>query len=249
VKRQSALLQVSEAHLAILPDEDGDTPLHLSIIHENVRLTQHLVKLIVGVYMNLDIANNMRQTPLHLAIITRQPHIVQMLVQAGASVNFPDRKGNTALHLAAARRDMQVLQILARATSPVPDFNCKNFAGLAPVHLATRESSIDVLKFLFQTGANKNAMDACSGRTPLHYAVEAENFILVNFLLESGCNVNSATFSGNTPLHIAAGRRLKEIVALLMAYGANPALANGEGDFPTDLPASLLMQRARMNAH
>ena len=24
-KRQSALLQVSEAHLAILPDEDGDT--------------------------------------------------------------------------------------------------------------------------------------------------------------------------------------------------------------------------------
>ena len=30
--------------------------------------------------------------------------------------------------------------------------------GLAPVHLATRESSIDVLKFLFQMGANKNAM-------------------------------------------------------------------------------------------
>ena len=25
VKKQSALLQVSEAHLAILPDEDGDT--------------------------------------------------------------------------------------------------------------------------------------------------------------------------------------------------------------------------------
>ena len=36
-------------------------PLHLSIIHENVRLTQHLVRLIVGVHMNLDIANNMRQ--------------------------------------------------------------------------------------------------------------------------------------------------------------------------------------------
>ena len=37
-------------------------PLHLAIIHENVRLTQYLVKLIVRVYMNnLDIANNMRQ--------------------------------------------------------------------------------------------------------------------------------------------------------------------------------------------
>jgi len=45
-------------------------------------------------------------------------------------------------------------------------------------------------------GANKNAADACSGRTPLHYAVEAENFILVNFLLENGANVNAATFAG-----------------------------------------------------
>ena len=36
-------------------------PLHLAVIHENFGLTQYLVKLIVGVNMNLDIANNMRQ--------------------------------------------------------------------------------------------------------------------------------------------------------------------------------------------
>lgn len=69
------------------------------------------------------------QTPLHLAIITRQPHLVQLLVQAGASVNFPDRKGNTAIHLAAARRDVKILQLLSQATSPLPDYNAKNFAG------------------------------------------------------------------------------------------------------------------------
>ena len=74
---------------------------------------------------------NYPQTPLHLAVITRQPHMVQLLVEAGASVNFPDRKGNTALHLASARRDTRILQILSRATSPLPDFNCKNFAGIS----------------------------------------------------------------------------------------------------------------------
>lgn len=105
------------------------SPLHLAIIHENFELTQYLVKLIVGVYMNLDIANNMRQTPLHLAVITRQPQMVQLLVGAGASVNFPDRKGNTALHLAAARRDVRILQLLAQATNPLPDYNAKNFFG------------------------------------------------------------------------------------------------------------------------
>lgn len=36
-------------------------PLHLAIIHENFTLTQYLIQLIVGVHMNLDIANNMRQ--------------------------------------------------------------------------------------------------------------------------------------------------------------------------------------------
>ena len=36
-------------------------PLHLAIIQENIPLTFYLVRLITGVHMNLDIANNMRQ--------------------------------------------------------------------------------------------------------------------------------------------------------------------------------------------
>ena len=46
-------------------------PLHLAIIHENTNLTQYLVKLIVGVYMNLDISNNMRQVSVvHVHVLT-----------------------------------------------------------------------------------------------------------------------------------------------------------------------------------
>ena len=32
-----------------------------------------------------------------------------------------------------------------------------NGTGLTAVHVATREASIDILKFLFQMGSNKNA--------------------------------------------------------------------------------------------
>lgn len=31
------------------------------------------------------------------------------------------------------------------------------YLGLTPVHVATKEASIEVLKYLFQIGANKNA--------------------------------------------------------------------------------------------
>ena len=41
-----------------------------------------------------------------------------------------------------------------------PNYCCPSssmHAGLTPAHVATKEASIDVLKFLFQMGANKNA--------------------------------------------------------------------------------------------
>ena len=49
-------------------DSSHSRPLHLAIIHENSGLTQYLIKLIVGVYMNLDIANNMRQVCVCLCV-------------------------------------------------------------------------------------------------------------------------------------------------------------------------------------
>ena len=55
--------------------------------------------------------------------------MVEVLVKHGASVNFPDRKGNTSLHLAAQRRDVRCLEQLSKATSPLPDYNAKNFSG------------------------------------------------------------------------------------------------------------------------
>ena len=114
------------------------------------------------------------QTPLHLAIITKQPNAVKMLIQEGASVNYPDRRGNTSVHLASSRKELGILHVLSQAASPSPDFNARNFSGkcnhiniirhyvlsdqsgLTPVHVATKEANIDVLKFLFQVGANRN---------------------------------------------------------------------------------------------
>ena len=74
--------------------------------------------------------------------------------------------------------------------------------GLTPIHIATQEASLDVLKFLFTKEANKNAIDTTSGRTALHYAVEQENVRLVSFLIQEGCDTNAATYSGTAHLEL-----------------------------------------------
>ena len=70
------------------------------------------------------------QTPLHLAIITKQPNAVKMLIQEGASVNYPDRRGNTSVHLASSRKELGILHVLSQASNPIPDFNARNFSGI-----------------------------------------------------------------------------------------------------------------------
>lgn len=48
----------------------------------------------------LNLKNNLRQTALHLAVLTNQPHIVRLLVVYGADLEVRNRDGNTPLHLA-----------------------------------------------------------------------------------------------------------------------------------------------------
>ena len=73
------------------------------------RLTLQLLGLIS--LINLD--SNF-QTPLHLAVITRQPVVVQMLVSAGVQVDLQDRNGKTALHLACERGNIECVQEITR---------------------------------------------------------------------------------------------------------------------------------------
>ena len=60
----------------------------------------------------LDIYNDLSQTALHLAVITRQPKIVQKLISLGASVDKVDRNGQTCVHLACKRGYLDVLQAI-----------------------------------------------------------------------------------------------------------------------------------------
>jgi len=203
-----SLLSASECHLAALQDEDGDTPLHIAIAHGNTQLIEYLVNLMQC--LTLDIYNNLKQTPLHLAVITEQAHTVGKLIAAGANANMPDRNGHTPTHLACQRSRTDCLEQLFSSTNKV-DLEFKNFNGFTPLHEAVFAGCTSGVRCLVAHGANVNCKDGKSGRTPLHHAVESENIDVIRELLNCGADPSEPAFSGNTPLQIASGRGMQNV--------------------------------------
>ncbi|XP_068875590.1 nuclear factor NF-kappa-B p100 subunit isoform X2 [Aphelocoma coerulescens] len=227
------MLLAVQRHLAASQDENGDTPLHLAIIHEQTAVIKQLIDVIVSIPSQqiINISNNLQQTPLHLAVITKQPQVVQLLLQARADPTLLDRYGNSLLHLALQAGDEEMLRtLLAHLGSASPYLlRLPNFHGLLPVHLAVKAKSLACLDLLVRTGADVNAVERQSGRTPLHLAVEMENLNMATHLVKKlGADVNSRTFSGNTPLHLAAGLGSPTLTKLLLKAGADVLCENDE---------------------
>ncbi|NXW81753.1 NFKB2 factor, partial [Alopecoenas beccarii] len=237
------MLLAVQRHLAASQDENGDTPLHLAIIHEQTAVIKQLIEVIVSIPTQriINISNNLQQTPLHLAVITKQPQVVQLLLQAHADPTLLDRYGNSLLHLALQAGDEEMLRtLLSHLGSAAPYLLClPNFHGLLPVHLAVKAKSLACLDLLVRKGADVNAVERQGGRTPLHLAVEMENLNMATHLVKKlGADVTSRTFAGNTPLHLAAGLGSPTLTKLLLKAGADVLCENDEPVSPSSSEAS-----------
>ena len=62
----------------------------------------------------LNFQNTMCQSPLHLAVITRQLTVVRRLMAAGASVKTRDLHGNTPLHIACREGHKEIVSYLLK---------------------------------------------------------------------------------------------------------------------------------------
>ncbi|KAM6154743.1 LOW QUALITY PROTEIN: B-cell lymphoma 3 protein [Erethizon dorsatum] len=218
---------------AIRADEDGDTPLHIAVVQDNLPAVHRLVTLFQHAGRELDVYNNLRQTPLHLAVITTLPSMVQLLVTAGASPMALDRHGQTAAHLACEHRSPTCLQALLDSAAPGSvDLEARNYDGLTALHVAVNTKCHQAVLLLLERGADIDAVDIKSGRSPLIHAVENNSLSMVQLLLQHGANVNAQMYSGSSALHSASGRGLLPLVRTLVRSGADSGLKNCHNDTP-----------------
>ena len=209
-------------------NEDGDTQLHLAIIERDWRQAEMMS--IVAPPSVLDLQNDMRQTPLHLAVIVDRPELVSLMLQRGACATLQDAKGNTPLHVACQRGLRDCIAAMTSSTAlPRSIVDVMNFDGETVVHAAAAAGHVDILRHLIQPplAANVNARDGRSGRTVLHHAVESRNMpvltmLLVNRYIYSVC-LDAVTYDDLTPLALAEGRGYGDVAELLVLAGADSA--------------------------
>ncbi|XP_015340089.1 nuclear factor NF-kappa-B p105 subunit isoform X2 [Marmota marmota marmota] len=231
------MLLAVQRHLAAVQDENGDSVLHLAIIHLHAQLVRDLLEVTSGLISDdiINMRNDLYQTPLHLAVITKQEDVVEDLLSAGADLSLLDRLGNSVLHLAAKEGHDKVLSVLLKHKKAALLIDRPNGEGLNAIHIAVMSNSLPCLLLLVAAGADVNAQEQKSGRTALHLAVEHDNISLAGcLLLEGDAHVDSTTYDGTTPLHIAAGRGSTKLAALLKAAGADPLVENFEPLYDLD---------------
>ncbi|XP_067274368.1 NF-kappa-B inhibitor epsilon [Pseudorasbora parva] len=215
--------------------EDGDTILHLAIIHEEKCFAHQLIDLFSPELM--DIQNNLYQTPLHLATYLNQPTIVSSLLKKMVSLELQDQEGNTPLHVACEHGFWDCANEMVLNASPklTNVLETQNWRGLTCLHVATLHKHHRLMRLLMKNGVDLNIQEGTSGKTALHMAVELHDVPSVTLLLNRGANVDATMFNGCTALHLAVGRQDAAIANILCQAGADKMIKNMEDETALDL--------------
>uniref|UniRef100_A0A8C4MXL8 NFKB inhibitor beta n=1 Tax=Equus asinus TaxID=9793 RepID=A0A8C4MXL8_EQUAS len=212
--------------------EDGDTALHLAVIHQHEPFLDFLLGFAAGTEY-LDLQNDLGQTALHLAAILEEASTVEKLYAAGAGLRVAERGGHTALHLACRVGAHACARVLLQPRPRRPRGAPSTYLAQDPDHTPNTDHTPvalypdpDLEKEEDESEEDwKLQLEAenYEGHTPLHVAVIHKDAEMVQLLREAGADLNKPEPTcGRSPLHLAVEAQAADVLELLLRAGADP---------------------------
>lgn len=170
-------------------------------------------------------------TPLHKAAFVGHGKNVELLIQNGADINAINNRGETPLFKAFFSTDE--VEVGKKLVEKGTDINVKNSTGENIGHRIARSGNVEIMRFLFDNGLEREAIDS-NGSTYLHHAVYGQKEEMVRFLIFENENVNIKTKRGLTPIFscVSGERQDSRITQLLIENGAKGNIKDNNGNTP-----------------
>lgn len=201
-------------------DDNGNTALHLAIALGNY---PSAVTYLLSIASNPNERNKAGQSPLHVALNTKNLVAAQALYKAGADLYLLDNTG-----LSPLTQVFQSPAAFSEAFFTEDVLEARDSARNTPLFYTAYQSNLAMAQLLLKKGASIRAQNL-AGQTVLHEAVQLGNVALAGLLLKNGALVNVADNQGNSPLHNLVLFESVEMGELLLGAGADLGAKNKEG--------------------
>lgn len=189
--------------------DNGKSILHFVVAEENLTA----VKAIISLRANINLADNKKITPLHIATKTGNCAILKTLL-SHPHIDTENRisNGKTALFLAP---NAETVQALLKAGA---DIHAKTQNGFTPLHYFVYTDNHEIVQELIKHGADIEAGNL-SEVTPLHIAaLHSRNHCAEILLANTNTDVNHIDIYNRTTLHIAFKNGNIELIKMLLAH-------------------------------
>ena len=163
--------------------------------------------------MDPDTADPDGNTILMIAARVGHEEVVKLLISRKASVARRSAHGDTALMMACLKGKLAIARLLVANGAQI------NQSDWTPLHYAAFEGRAEVISYLIEKGAHKDAL-APNGFTALMLAARGGHLEATRALLYDDADVTIKGPKGETALGIAKVRKDEALEALLKRAGA-----------------------------
>jgi len=169
-----------------------------------------------------------KYTPLNVAVHKGLITLVELLLQNGANINASSTNLDHPLFICSQAGNAELVDLLLKKGANV---NQTNKLGSTALVTASQRGHFNIVQLLVKAGADVNKENKAH-YTPLYVSAQFGHLDTVQFLLENKAEVNKPNEDGKTPLFSAAEEGNLEVVKLLLKNGADATKATNDGELP-----------------